>query len=48
MAVSVTNLLGVYLDNRDIYKPLLEHEPVAKIGYSIYVYDLSGKNKQLQ
>jgi 4-amino-4-deoxy-L-arabinose transferase-like glycosyltransferase len=42
VAVSVTNLQGVYLDNINQYKWLLQYEPVAKIGYSIYVYDLSG------
>ena len=40
VAVSATNLRGVYLPDsaRDIYKPLLEREPAAVIGYSIYVY----------
>ena len=40
VAVSATNLRGVYFDERwrDFYKPLLEMEPVAVIGYSIYVY----------
>jgi hypothetical protein len=45
VAVSVTNLLGVYLDNREYYKGLLQHEPVAKIGYSIFVYDLTSRRK---
>lgn len=42
VAVSVTNLRGVYLGerSRDIYKRLLETEPVAMIGYSIYVYQV--------
>jgi 4-amino-4-deoxy-L-arabinose transferase-like glycosyltransferase len=40
VAVSVTNLRGLYLgDNaRNLYKPLLDSEPRAVIGYSIYVY----------
>ena len=40
VAVSATNLRGVYFDKRwrDLYKPLLETEPVAVIGYSIHVY----------
>ena len=40
MAVSVTNLRGLYLGDkaRDLYKPLLNSEPAAVIGYSIYVY----------
>ena len=40
VAVSVTNLQGVYLDPED--RPLMERlratEPVARIGYSIFVY----------
>lgn len=48
VAVSATNLQGVYLDNRDLYKRLLEYEPVAKIGYSIFVYDLSGRRDYRQ
>jgi len=40
VAVSATNLRGVYFDERwrDFYQPLSETEPVAVIGYSIYVY----------
>jgi hypothetical protein len=40
VAISATNLRGVYFDERwrDFYKPLLEMEPVAVIGYSIHVY----------
>jgi hypothetical protein len=42
IAVSVTNLQGVYLDSRDEFAWLRGYEPVAKIGYSIFVYDLQG------
>jgi hypothetical protein len=40
VAVSATNLRGVYFSegSRNIYQCLLETEPVAVIGYSIYVY----------
>jgi dolichyl-phosphate-mannose-protein mannosyltransferase len=40
VAVSVTNLRGLYFlpAQRDLYKPLLDMEPAAVIGYSIYVY----------
>ena len=48
VAISATNLQGVYLENRDMYKPLLEYEPIAKIGYSIFIYDMSGKGKHLK
>jgi hypothetical protein len=40
VAVSITNLRGVYFSEgtRDAYKPLLDMEPAAVIGYSINVY----------
>jgi hypothetical protein len=40
VAVSVTNLRGVYLNDagRAFYRPLLERQPLAIIGYSIHVY----------
>jgi len=42
VAVSVQNLLGLAMDppRPDLYKKLLESEPVAVIGYSIRVYRL--------
>lgn len=45
VAVSVTNLRGVYLPDRarEFYRPLLEREPAAIIGHSIYVYWVEGK-----
>jgi len=42
VAISVTNLQGVYLDSKEEYVWLRSYEPVAKIGYSIFVYDLQG------
>ncbi len=40
VAVSATNLRGLYFsdETRDLYKPLLDMQPAAVIGYSIYVY----------
>lgn len=44
VAVSVTNLVGVYMDmypgGPDLYAWLRDVEPVARIGHSIHVYDL--------
>ena len=40
IAVSATELQGVYFDDKHIYDWLKEHKPVAKIGYSIFVYRL--------
>ena len=41
LAVSATNLQGVYFRDHDIYKWLERYKPAARIGYSIFVYDLS-------
>jgi hypothetical protein len=42
IAVSVTNLLGVYRESeRERYRFLMEAEPVASIGHSIMVYNVS-------
>jgi hypothetical protein len=40
-AVSVTNLHGTYLEKPELYAWLRAREPIAKIGYSIFIYDLS-------
>jgi 4-amino-4-deoxy-L-arabinose transferase-like glycosyltransferase len=43
LAVSVVNLQGVYLGDHDTYAWLREERaPLARIGYSIYVYDVTG------
>jgi len=39
--VSVTHLHGVYLVPHDTYAWLRDREPIATLGWSIYVYDLS-------
>ena len=41
LAVSATNLQGTYFGKHDLYRWLLQKEPIAKIGYSIYVYDVT-------
>lgn len=41
LAVSVSNLQGTYFSRHDLYGWLLKKEPVRKIGYSIYVYDVT-------
>ena len=38
VAVSVHNLTGAGLDGDPLYKPLLDVEPVAVVGYSIRIY----------
>lgn len=39
-AISATMLQGVYLADRDFYKPFREIKPVGHIGYSIFIYRL--------
>lgn len=41
LAISVTNLQGTYLGKHDLFAWLKEKEPLSKIGYSIYVYDIT-------
>ena len=38
VAISATNLRGLYLPRRDTYERFLDEEPVATIGYSILIY----------
>jgi 4-amino-4-deoxy-L-arabinose transferase-like glycosyltransferase len=40
IAISVTNLQGVYFNDKNVYKRLEKYQPVAVIGHSIHVYDL--------
>ncbi len=42
VAISATNLQGVLLDEaeRMVLTPFLRKEPIAKIGYSIFIYKL--------
>jgi hypothetical protein len=41
LAISVFNLQDVYHPDKPLFRWLWRREPVAKIGYSIFVYDLS-------
>jgi hypothetical protein len=40
VAISATSLQGVYLGDSDIYAWFRERKPVAKIGYSIFIYKM--------
>jgi predicted membrane-bound dolichyl-phosphate-mannose-protein mannosyltransferase len=42
LAISVTNLQGAYLGEPGPYRPFYDRPPLAKIGYSIWIYDLTG------
>lgn len=39
-AISATNLQGVLLDDHETYAWFREKEPMTKIGYSVFVYDV--------
>ncbi|HFE66803.1 MAG TPA: phospholipid carrier-dependent glycosyltransferase, partial [Chloroflexi bacterium] len=39
-AISVTQLVGVYLEHPDRFAWFREREPAAKAGYSIFIYDV--------
>ncbi len=41
LAVSITNIKGVHLTNRSCYEWLEPHRPIAHIGNSILVYNIS-------
>jgi len=46
VAISATNLQGVHLGSAagadpDVFKPFRDRQPIAKIGYSIFVYRLN-------
>jgi hypothetical protein len=42
LAISLVNLQGIYLrEHRDLYRWLDRRTPCARIGHSIYVYDLT-------
>lgn len=43
LAISATNLQGVYFDNKAQYYWLFDYQPIAKIGHSIFIYDLNGR-----
>ena len=44
VAISPTNLQGAYFEalglDRDFFKPFRNRQPIAKVGYSIFVYRL--------
>lgn len=42
LAVSVSNLQGIFLPDRELYAWLRSRKPIARIGHSIHVYDVTG------
>lgn len=42
IAISATNLQNVYLLNENCFDWLKAHEPIEKIGYSIFIYNITG------
>jgi hypothetical protein len=45
-AISATNLQGVYFSDRDLFAWFRERQPLAKIGYSIFIYEVSGEEAE--
>jgi len=44
-AISASNLQGVLLDDPDTFDWFRHRQPAAKIGYSIFVYDVTGRTE---
>ncbi|MBT3378840.1 MAG: phospholipid carrier-dependent glycosyltransferase [Lentisphaerae bacterium] len=42
LAVSTSNLQGIHYDRPDPFAWLTERPPIARAGYSIYLYDITG------
>lgn len=40
--ISVTNLVGVYFPDHDLYAWFRARSPSAKVGYSLFVYEVTG------
>jgi hypothetical protein len=40
VAISATNLQNVFFGNKTYYNWLKKYNPIDKIGYSIFIYDL--------
>ncbi len=45
-AISATNLQGVYFSDHDLFAWFRERQPLAKIGYSIFVYEVGGQEAE--
>ena len=41
LAISLFNLYGVAFDDKSIYRWLRQRHPIATIGYSIHIYDIT-------
>jgi hypothetical protein len=45
-AISATNLQGVYFSDRNIFAWFRERQPLAKVGYSIFIYEVGGEEAE--
>lgn len=45
VAISATNLQNVYFSDKTYYNWLKKYDPIEKIGYSIFIYDLDQPGK---
>lgn len=44
-AISATNLQGVHFDNHGQFQYFREREPAGKLGYSLFLYDVSARGE---
>ena len=47
IAISVSNLKGRYLNNVSCYSWLEDHEPIERIGYSIFIYNITDESSTI-
>lgn len=45
-AISATNLQGVYFSDHDLFAWFRERQPLAKIGYSIFIYQVGNEEAE--
>ena len=48
VAISATNLQSVYFSGNNFYDWLKRYEPIDKIGYSIFIYDLDHSKRSIR
>jgi len=48
LAISVTNLQGIYLPNKQLYHWLRDRQPIATLGHGIWVFDLTADTDALR
>jgi hypothetical protein len=47
-AISATNLVGISFQDRDLYAWFRDRQPMARVGYSIFVYQVAATGPQVE